>query len=211
MPSREIGLGVVGQPLLVVQCAKRSAVEDRVPAPEADLRQPRALAHQHRKCLRADLGVKRAVIAGVDAVEAARAVGDHAGEHVDASGRAFRIGGRRHVVRQRQAFEQRHDVDAVGFQHRAIGQRDLVQPQLGDALGDRGLRPGQEARAHPIGHLAEPQVEARRLNLIGREFARGTNPAALRQLGDHVIGQDALGRRLQRSLGGRHARLSMRR
>ena len=141
-------------------------------AAEADLRQPRAFAHQHRKGLRADLGVERAVVAGVDAVEAARAVGDDAGEHVDAAGRAFRIGGGGDVVRQRQAFQQRHDVDAVGFQHRAAGQRDLVQLQLGDALGDRGLRPRQEARAHAVGDLAEPQIEARRLDLIGREIAR---------------------------------------
>ena len=39
----------------------------------------------------------------------------------------FGLAARRHVVRQREAFEQRHDVDAVGFQHRAVGQRELVQ------------------------------------------------------------------------------------
>ena len=49
------------------------------------------------------------------------AVGDHAGEHVEPAGRAFRIGGGRDVGRQRQAFEQRHDVDAAGLQHRAVG------------------------------------------------------------------------------------------
>ena len=133
-------------------------------------------------------------------------VGDDAGEHVEPAGRAFRIGGGRHVVRQRQAFEQRHDVDAVGFQHRAAGQRELVQLELVDALGDRGLRPGQKACAHAIGHLAEPQIEARRLNLIGREIARGTNPTALRELRDHVVGQNALG-----PIGGRHERRYLRR
>ena len=112
-----------------LSCSARSAAasSSAVAAAKADLRQPRALAHQHRKRLRADLGVERAVIAGVDAIEAARAVGDDAGEHVDAAGRAFRIGGGGDVGGQRQAFEQRHDVDAVGFQHRAVGQRDLVQ------------------------------------------------------------------------------------
>ena len=112
------------------------------------------------------------MIAGVDAVEAARLVGDHAGEDVEPAGRAFRIGGGGDVVGQRQAFDQRHDVDAAGLQHRAVGQLDLVQLQLVDALGDRRARPGQEARAHAIGDLAEPQVEARRLDLVGREVAR---------------------------------------
>ena len=72
--------------------------------------------------------------------------------------------------RQRQALEQRHDVDAAGLQHRAVGERDLVQLQLVDALGDGGARPGQEARAHAVGDLAEPQVEARRLDLVVHEL-----------------------------------------
>ena len=148
------------------------------------------------------------MIAGLDAIEAAGAVGDDAGEHVEPAGRAFRIGGGRDVARQREAFEQRHDVDAVGFQHRAVGQRELVQLEFVDALGDRGLRPGQKARADAIGHLAEPQVEARRLNLIGREFAHGTNPTALRERGDHVIGQDAL---VSRWSGGRNRLVRLRR
>ena len=60
-------IGVVGidQPLARMQRrASASRVEQRVAAAEADLRQPRAFAHQHRKGARADLGIKRAVIAG---------------------------------------------------------------------------------------------------------------------------------------------------
>ena len=68
-----------------------------------------------------------------------------------------------------------------------------MQLQIVDALGDRGARPRQEARAHAIGDLAEPQIEARRLDLIGREIARRDDPAGFRKLGDHVIGQDAFG------------------
>jgi len=70
-----------------------------------------------------------------------------------------------------------------------------VQLQLGNALGHRGLRPGQEARPHAEGDLAETQVEARRLDLIGRELARGMNPTALRKLRDHLVGQNAFGLR----------------
>ena len=94
-----------------------------------------------------DLGIERAVIAGADAIEAARAVGDHAGEHVEPAGRAFRIGGGGDIGRQREAFEQRHDVDAAGFQHRAVGERDLVQLQFVDALGDRGVAAAGSSRA----------------------------------------------------------------
>ena len=45
----DVGVGVVDQPLARVQRAQRVGVEQRVAAAEADLRQPRALAHQHRK------------------------------------------------------------------------------------------------------------------------------------------------------------------
>ena len=147
-------------------------IEDGVAGAEAHLRQPRALAQQHRKRLRADLGIERAVIAGADHVEAPRAVGDHAGEDVEPAGRALRIGGGDDLRRQRQAFQQRHDVDAVGLQHRAVGEVDLVQLQFVDALGDRRAGPGQEAGAHAIGDVAEPQIEARRLDLAFDEADR---------------------------------------
>ena len=187
----DIGVVVVDQPLGDVQRAQRRRAELRIAVAETDLRQPRALAHQHRERLRADLGVERAVIAGRDAVEAAGLVGDHAGEHVEPSGRAFRIGGRGDVVRERQALDQRHDVDAVGLQHRAVGERDLVQLEILDALGDGGVRPRQEARAHAEGGRAEPQVEARGLDLVLHEFVFGEDGAVADQRADHLVGQDA--------------------
>ena len=171
--------------------AQRVGVEQRVAVAEADLREPRALAHQDRKRARTDLGVERPVIAGLDAIEAAGLVGDHAREHVEPAGRAFRIGGGGDLVGQREAFDQRHDVDAAGFQHGAVGERDLVQLQFVDALGDRRARAGQEARAHTIGDFAEPQVEARRLDLVGREVVGGWDGARLRERRDHVVRQDA--------------------
>ena len=116
-------------------------------AAQAKLRQPRAFAHQHRERLRRDFGIERPVIAGLDAVEAARAIGDDAGEHVEPAGRAFRIGRRRDVGRQREAFDQRHDVDAAGLQHRAVAERDLVQLQVLDALRDRACGPAGSSRA----------------------------------------------------------------
>ena len=151
-----------------MQVAQRLGAEQGMAAAETDLRQPRTLAHKHWKSERTDLGIKRPVVAGFDTVEAAHLIGDHAGEHVEPAGRAFRIGGGGNVVGQRQAFEQRHDIDAAGLQHGAVGKREFVQLQFVDTPGHGG-RSGQEAGAHAIGHLAEPQIEAGWLDLVGHE------------------------------------------
>ena len=74
--------------------------------------------------------------------------------------------------RQRQAFEQRHDVDAARFQHRAVGETDLVQLQPVELFGDPVIGAGQEGGAHAPGLVAEPEIEAGRLDLVGIE-ARG--------------------------------------
>src|SRR6185312_3008829 len=129
----DVGLGVVDETLACVQVAQLVGGELRMTVAEADLRQPRAFAHQHREGARRNLGIERAAIAGLDAVEAARLVGDDAGEDVEPAGRALRIGGGGDVLRQRQAFQQRHDIDAAGLQHRAVGKRELVQLEIIDA------------------------------------------------------------------------------
>ena len=46
-----------------------------------------------------------------------------------------------------------------------------------DALRDGGVA-GQEARAHAIGDVAEAQIEARGLDLVGREVIGGQIPPA---------------------------------
>jgi len=175
-----------------MQRSQRFGVEQGVVVAEADLRQARALAYQDGKRAWADLGIERTVVAAPDAIEAAGFVGDHAGEDVEPAGRALGIGGGGNVIGQRQAFDQRHDVDAAGFQHRPIAERDFVELQLLDALGDRCVRTRQEARADTVGHLAEPEIEARRLNLVGHEIIGRQDRAILRERGDHVIGQNAL-------------------
>jgi hypothetical protein len=158
---------------------------------EADLRQARALANQDGKRARADLGIERTVVTAPDAIEAAGFVGDHAGENVEPAGRALGIGGSGNVVGQREAFDQRHDVDAAGLEHRAVAECDLVQLELLDALGDCRARARQEARANPIGHFAEPEIEARGLDLVGDEIVGRQDRAVLRERRDHVVGQDA--------------------
>ena len=125
--------------------------QQRIAGAEADLRQARAGAHHDRKGARADLEIERTGIAGGDLVELLAAIGHDAGEDVEPAGRALRIGRGRDVRRQRQAFEQRHDVDAAGLQHRAVGEIDLVQLQPVELFGDRVVGPGQEAGAHAPG------------------------------------------------------------
>lgn len=60
---------------------------------------------------------------------------------------------------------KRDDVDAAGLQHRAFGERELMHRIGGQLCLDRGARIGQEAGAHPIGDIAEPQIEAGGLDL----------------------------------------------
>src|SRR5262249_41669191 len=117
----------VDQALARVELGERRRIELRIAAAKAHLRQPRAFAHQYREGTRADLGIERAVIARPDLVEAAGAIDDDTGEYVETAGRAFRIGGRAHGRRQREALDERHDVDASGFEHRAVGKVYLVQ------------------------------------------------------------------------------------
>ena len=84
------------------------------------------------------------MIAGLDAVEAARLVGDHAGEDVEPAGRAFRIGGAGDIGGQSEPLDQRHDIDAAGFQHRAAGEREFVQLQLDEPVRNGGAGPGRK-------------------------------------------------------------------
>ena len=133
------------------------------------------------------------MIACADHVETTRAVRDHTGEDIETSGRALRIGRRQNRRRQREALKQRHNINAVGFEYRAVGQIDLVQFQFVDALGDRGVRAGQKAGPHPVSHLAQTQVEARRLDLALHERKCGQNQAIFFHGRDHAIGQNTVG------------------
>ena len=185
-------LGVVGidQPLARVQLGERLGIEQRVAAAEADLRQPRALAHQDRERARADLGIERPVIARGDAVEAARLVGDHAGEHVEPAGRAFRVGGRRDVGGQRQALDQRHDVDAVRSPApRRRRARSRAASSSSMRSRDGGARPRQEARAHPVGDARRaadrdsPAGSGRERTAAPRGWRRASASAAIMRSG----------------------------
>ena len=66
-----------------------------------------------------------------------------------------------------------------------------MQREIADALGDGRPRPRQEARAHSEGFGAEPQVEARRLDLVRIERAGSADGARGSELRDRLGGQDA--------------------
>jgi hypothetical protein len=104
---------------------------------------------------------------------------------------SFRIGRGGDGGWQIEAFEQRHDVDAAGFEHRALRQVDLVQLQPVELGLDGVLLAGQEAGADAPGPGAEAQVEAGRLDLVGVERARARQRAGLEQRRDLVVGKNA--------------------
>ena len=187
----DIGLARRDQGLAGVQFADQVVRMGRLAAAEPDLRQPRAGAHQDGERARADLGVERAAIAALDLVELARAVGDHPGEHVQPAGRAFRVGRRRGVGAERKFLQERHDVDATGLEHGAGGEIELVQGEPLEPFGDAELRPGQKARAHPVGGAAEPEIEACGLDLTVDEGLRRSERSGVDQGLDFVRRQNA--------------------
>jgi hypothetical protein len=63
-------------------------------------------------------------------------------------------------------------------------------------------RPRQEAGAHPVGDIAEAQIEARRLDLALDKGIGRQNKAGIRHRRDHAVGQNAIGVGLKRERHG---------
>ena len=62
------------------------------------------------------------------------------------------------VVGQGQRLQQRHDVDAAGLQHRALGQRDLVQRELWRACSRPWSR-GRQGSSRARGRRPRPAAD----------------------------------------------------
>jgi hypothetical protein len=120
--------------LAPVQQQQFLVAEPCAAAAKADLGEPGAGARQNREGARADLDVERAVIALLDQIELARAVGDNACEDIKPPGRTLGVCSCCEPPRQGKAFLQFGNVDAAGFQHGATAQIDLVQRHLLKAL-----------------------------------------------------------------------------
>jgi hypothetical protein len=145
-----------------------------------------------RESLRADLGVEAALVAGRNRVEGIDAVGDDAGEHIEPAGRALRIGGGGGSGRQSQALEQRHDIDATRLEHGTLGQIEDMQGEIAELDADILARAREKARSHPVCDIAQPQIDARRLDLARCQRLGGQKLAICRQATDGLRGQNAI-------------------
>ena len=153
--------------------AQRGVVEDGRAAAEADLVEPHARADQDREGARRDLGVERAGVARLDAVELGAAVGDEAGEEVEPAGRALGVGDGGDAARAgpgpRPAARRRRSPSPAPRRRRGRCGASRSRPAARRAAPAPGRK---EARTRNASR-AEAEVEARRLDLAGRERRRG--------------------------------------
>ena len=136
------------------------------PTSHAQLQQPVTGPRKHGEGARTDLSVEVALIARRHAVKGPRTIGHRADENINAPRRTFRIGSSRQILRQLQLLLQRHEIDASRLQHCPTGQVQRMHHQAVVQPVSYQLLARQETRTQAIRHLAQPQVERRRLYLI---------------------------------------------
>ena len=66
-----------------------------------------------------------------------------------------------------------------------------MQGEAFELVADGDVRTRQEARAHPVGSRAQPEVEARRLDLVVVEGPGGRQPTRRVEGSDVPVGQNA--------------------
>ena len=132
--------------------------------------------HLDRERARDDLEVQPPAVAGRDLIEAMAVIGQQAGEHVDTTGRALRIGLAADLRRQVELFDERDEVRPVALEHRAVASEvDLAHDEVLESLFDRVVVARKERAPQPIGDVAEMQIDARRLDRrLGNE---GSDPS----------------------------------
>jgi hypothetical protein len=91
------------------------------------------------------------------------------------------------------------NIDAPGFQHRAVAEIDAMQLQLGELVRDPGSRPWEKTGAHANGLGAKPEIETCRLQLIGQQGLVKHDAPSLDQAADSLHRQNT-GLGLRRSL-----------
>jgi len=174
------------QPDLGVDRTQGGVARCRRAAAQAQLVEPRTLAHQDREGLGRYFGVERTPVAGRHAVELAGVVDDQPHEDIQSADRGLGVGPAGERRAQRQALLQFDDVDAAGLQYRARAQVDLVQAELGGGLGDLAAGAGQEAGADPVRRGAQAQIQAGGLDLVGGRRRVGGDFAHAQQLAQHL-------------------------
>jgi len=128
------------------------------------------------------------VIASRNLVEQHRMIADDTGENIQAPGGTFWVGRGGDRRRQCQAFHQRHDIDAAGFEYRPLADIERMQHHFFKPLRHCQPAPRQEARPHPVGARAQSEIKARWLDLIVIEGPRGADVAARDHGGDRLAG-----------------------
>ena len=99
------------------------------------------------KTTRANLDVKRAVVAIGDAVKLDAEIGDDTGQQIETADGRFGTCRTRSCPAAGEAFHQRHDVDAAFFQYGAGVEVNLVHGEIGKAVGTvRLCRSRKDAR-----------------------------------------------------------------
>jgi hypothetical protein len=171
-------------------------------AADAELQQAIARTREDGEGARGYLGVEFPGIAGWHTIEGAGAIRDRADEDIDTAGGALGVGGGGDVFRQAQAFLQRDEIDATGFQNGAAREIERVHDEaVVEPVGDHGLA-GQEAGAQAIGDLAQAQVEACGLDLVRLHPAIGEDSAGGDDRLQLAVGHDSGRERRLRHLFG---------
>ena len=140
----------------------------RISAAEPKLVKPRSRPDPDAEAAGRDLEPKVALVVKRHVVKSLAAVDDKASENIEPSGRALRIRCARQVRPQLQPLHQPRDIDDALLQHRPLaGQRHGLGVEAFQPIAYRRAASRQEACAHTIGFPADPQVEARGLELRG--------------------------------------------
>ena len=161
--------------VLLLQTPHRFVAARRIASANANLVQPGTLAHQDTECSRRYLGIEGPTVPLADTIEFRAVIGDESSEYVQAAGGALGIAHRGRAFSQRQALEQRNDVDATALQHRAVADVHLVHREVFEFHFDRRVFPWKETGAHPVRSWPQAKVEAGRLILVVLDRLQKTN------------------------------------
>src|SRR5580765_1599291 len=184
----------VDQLMFLLEPLERLVAGGRTAAPDPDLVQARAFAHQHAEGTRRYFHVQRPVVTLAHAIELGAVVGDEAREDVQAPGRALRVAQGRGALLQLETLEQRDDVHAAALEHRAAADVHLVHLEVGEPVLDLRVFPGEKARTHAPGDAPQAQVEARGLDLVGLDgLERDDLLRGLDEIFDVLRGKDTGG------------------
>ena len=130
---------------------------ERVPCPDLDREGP----GNH-------LEEEPTAIARRDLVEVLAVVGHHAGEDVESTGRASRVGAATQPGGEGKLLDQGDQVGSVLLQDRALAQIDLLHGVFGQSVID-AVQPRQEAAPKAIRPLAEVKVQTCGLDVALRD------------------------------------------